>query len=265
MTTHPELAWSDRFRAIRKLASRAKPYLLIAIKPDTMVQPRGADHVFAPVRDRLAQAEPTIAALLRELAPGLARAPAALGRLAENGYFSGGDAFAAYALTQHLRPARVIEIGSGHSTHILHQAARDARQPLAITCIDPAPRRDIEAVAHMIDRRSVLELGPGFADGLAAGDVLFIDGSHYAFNGSDVPFLFLEVLPRLQPGVVVHVHDIMLPYEYTPLFTERNYNEQYVLAALLLGGRMVEPLLPVYWLARQGRLPAGHSFWMRRV
>jgi hypothetical protein len=264
MPTHPALAWSDRLKAIRKLATRAKPYLLIAIKPATMLQPRGADHVFAPVMARLVQAEPDIAALLRTLAPGLERAPAALGPLAENGYFSAGDAFAAYALIQQLRPQRLIEVGSGHSTHIMRRAARDAGHALHITCIDPEPRRDIEGIADTIVRRSVLELGDTFADGLGPGDVLFIDGSHYAFNGSDVPFLLLEVLPRLKPGVVAHVHDIMLPYEYTPLFTERNYNEQYVLAALLLGGPMFAPLLPVHWLARQGRLPPGQSFWMRR-
>jgi len=72
------------------------------------------------------------------------------------------------------------------------------------------------------------------------------------------------VLPLLAPGVVVHVHDVMLPYEYDALFSERNYNEQYLVAGLLLGGAAWEPLLPVYWLSRQGRMAHGASFWMRR-
>jgi Methyltransferase domain len=263
MTTHPELAWPARLKAIRKLAIRAKPYLLIPIQPDTML-PRGVDRVFAPVLALLRQAEPEVEALLGALAPGLDRAQHALGSLADNEYFFGGDACVAYAMIQHLRPQRLIEIGSGHSTHIMRRAARDAGHALSITCVDPEPRRDIEDVADMVVRRSVLELGESVADGLADGDVLFIDGSHYAFNGSDVPFLLLEVLPRLKSGVVIHVHDIMLPYEYTSVYTARNYNEQYVLAALLLGGPAFQPLLPVYWLVRKGRLPAGGSFWMRR-
>ena len=116
-----------------------------------------------------------------------------------------------------------------------------------------------------LDRRSVLETQPSeIANALAPGDVLFIDGSHYAFNGTDAPFLLLEVLPLLKPGVVVHVHDIMLPYEYDTLFSERNYNEQYLLAGLLLGGNDWEPLLPVYWLSRAGRMAHGASFWLRR-
>ncbi len=116
----------------------------------------------------------------------------------------------------------------------------------------------------MVVRRSVLDCGVDIPGELGAGDMLFIDGSHHAFNGTDVPFLFLEVLPRVKPGVVVHVHDIMLPYEYPSLFTARGYNEQYVLAALLLGDSSWQPLLPVYWLSRRGRLPPGSSFWMRR-
>ncbi len=68
----------------------------------------------------------------------------------------------------------------------------------------------------------------------------------------------------LKPGVIVHVHDIMLPYEYDALFSERNYNEQYLLAGLLLGGTDWEPLLPVYWLSRAGRMAHGASFWLRR-
>jgi hypothetical protein len=127
------------------------------------------------------------------------------------------------------------------------------------------PRREIESVADIVDRRSVLETDPAeLAAGLAADDVLFIDGSHYAFNGTDAPFLLLEVLPLLRSGVVVHVHDIMLPYEYDALFSARNYNEQYLLAGLLLGGSGWEPMLPVYWLSRAGRMAHGASFWMRR-
>jgi len=262
----PDLSLKSRLHAIRKLATRSRSYLLITIRPDDMVSPRAGDHVIAPVLERLEAALPAIDAALDELAPWMQRARNSLGVLADNPHFAGGDAEAAYAMVAALRPARILEVGGGNSTHIMRQAARDSGLQLQITSIDPAPRREIADVADLVIPSSVLEVSAGgIADGLQANDVLFIDGSHYAFNGTDVPYLFLEVLPRLKPGVVVHVHDIMLPYEYDELFSARNYNEQYVLAALLLGGADWEPLLPVHWLSRAGRMSHGSSFWMRRA
>jgi predicted O-methyltransferase YrrM len=261
----PDLSLKTRLHAIRKLATRSRSYLLVTIRPDDMLKPRPAEHVLAPLERRLEAARPTIDATLARLTPAMEQARRTLGPLAANRFFAGGDAEAAYAMVKDLRPKRVIEIGSGNSTHIMRHAASDAGLDLHITCIDPAPRREIESVADTIDRRSVLETEPSeIANALAPSDVLFIDGSHYAFNGTDAPFLLLEVLPLLKPGVVVHVHDIMLPYEYDALFSERNYNEQYLLAGLLLGGADWEPLLPVYWLSRAGRMAHGASFWLRR-
>ncbi|HLI23089.1 MAG TPA: class I SAM-dependent methyltransferase [Stellaceae bacterium] len=261
----PDLNLKTRFHAIRKLATRSRSYLLVTIRPDDMIVPRPASYVLRPVERRLEAARPTIEALLTRLAPTMDQARRSLGALAANRFFAGGDAEAAYAMIKDLRPKRVIEIGSGNSTHIMRRAAGDAGLNLHITCIDPMPRREIESVADSILRRSVIETEPSdIAATLGPGDILFIDGSHYSFNGTDAPFLMLEVLPLLQPGVIVHVHDIMLPYEYDALFSERNYNEQYLVAGLLLGGSDWEPLLPVYWLSRAGRMAHGASFWMRR-
>jgi methyltransferase family protein len=261
----PDLSLKTRLHAIRKLATRSRSYLLVSIRPDDMIKPRPSGHTLAPVERRFEAARPTIEALLTRLAPAMEQARRSLGPLAANRFFAGGDAEAAYAMIKDLRPKRVIEIGSGSSTHIMRRAASDAGLDLDITCIDPEPRREIESVATVIQRRSVLETEPdALAAALAPDDVLFIDGSHYAFNGTDASFLLLEVLPLLQPGVIVHVHDIMLPYEYDALFSERNYNEQYLVAGLLLGGSDWEPLLPVYWLSRAGRMAHGASFWMRR-
>jgi hypothetical protein len=262
--TSPALSWPTRLKAIRKLAAGRDDYLLVKWSSGDVVAPRHEDYVMAPVLQVLERAEPEIARLLAALGPSLERAPQALGPLADNGHFTGGDACAAYAMLQHFKPRRLIEVGSGHSTLIFRQAARDVGLDLHITCVDPQPRRSVAEAADTPIRRSVLDSGIDIAGELGAGDFLFIDGSHHAFNGTDVPYLFLEVLPRVRAGVVVHVHDIMLPYEYPSLFTARGYNEQYVLAALLLGGSRWQPLLPVYWLSRRGRLPAGGSFWMRR-
>ena len=261
----PDLSLKTRLHAMRKLATRPRSYLLVTIRPDDMVKPRPAEHVLQPVEARLEGARPAIEARLARLAPAMEQARRSLGALAANRFFSGGDAEALYAMVKDLRPKRVIEVGSGNSTHIMRRAARDAGLDLNITCIDPAPRREIDGVADEVLRRSALDsTAESLAGALEAGDILFIDGSHYAFNGTDAPFLLLEVLPLLQPGVVVHIHDIMLPYEYDALFSERNYNEQYLLAGLLLGGTQWEPLLPVYWLSRHGRMAHGASFWMRR-
>lgn len=261
----PDLSFKKRLHAIRKLATRSRSYLLVTIRPDDMVKPRPADHLMQPVLERLEAERPAINALIDKLDPLMEQARRSLGPIASNPFFAGGDAEAAYAMICEIRPRRLLEVGSGNSTHIMRRAARDTGLQLHITCIDPAPRREINDVADVVIRKSVLDTSAAdMAACLEAQDVLFIDGSHYAFNGTDAPFLFLEVLPRVKPGVVVHVHDIMLPYEYDTLFSERNYNEQYLLAALLLGGGAWEPLLPVYWLSREGRMAHGASFWMRR-
>ena len=262
----PDLDLKTRLTAIRKLATRARSYLLVQIRPVDMLKPRSGNHVMQPLLDRFEAARPAMETLLQILAPHMEQARKTLGALAANPFFAGGDAEAAYAMIKAMRPKHVIEIGSGNSTHIMRRAARDGGLDLRIDCIDPAPRREIDEVADSVIRRSVLESDAATLVGqLDAGDILFIDGSHYAFNGTDVPFLFLEVLPRLKPGVIVHIHDIMLPFEYDALFSSRNYNEQYVLAGLLLGGAAWEPLLPVYWLSRSGRMTHGASFWMRRA
>ncbi len=237
------------------------PVAIIKIKPAGMLIPRGPDHTLAPIEKLVEAKRADIEALARSIA---ARAPqiepvvAALG----GGHFSGADALVHYALVADLKPKRIIEIGSGGSTHIARKSIIDAGLTTTVTCIDPAPRADITAVADRIELKSVLEADPAIFKDLAAGDILFIDGSHYAFNGSDVVYLFLEIIPSLPPGVIVHIHDIMLPHEYVEEFSARHYNEQYVLAPLLLGG-LIEPLLPVYWAHRQGWLGMGGSFWGR--
>ena len=101
---------------------------------------------------------------------------------------------------------------------------------------------------------------------LEPGDILFHDGSHITLNGTDTVRLFLEILPRLKPGVLVHVHDIMLPREYPDSFFGRGYSEQYMLAATLLFGPDFEVLAPISYISgTMGLDPGGVSFWMRKV
>ena len=146
------------------------------------------------------------------------------------------DAAAAYALVLSLKPARIIEIGSGHSTRFLARAVDDGGLPTRITAIDPAPRASIKALPILHHPRVVEEVDPGEIAGLEAGDILFIDSSHVAMPGGDVDRLVLDILPRLAPGVIVHIHDILLPDAYPVEWAWRGYNEQLVVGALMQGG-----------------------------
>jgi hypothetical protein len=150
------------------------------------------------------------------------------------------DAAAAYVLLRERRPARLVEVGSGHSTRFFRRAARDGGFPLSITAIDPAPRADIAALPIVLLRRLLQELvlapGPGPFEAVAAGDVVSLDSSHLLVPGSDVDLFFARVLPRLPVGCLLHIHDIFLPDDYPQAWDWRGYNEQQVLPPLLQGG-----------------------------
>lgn len=194
-----------------------------------------------------------------------------------NGAFGGVDAFALYGLIRHLRPRLVIEVGAGWSSLLTERAlARNGEGSLR--CIEPYPEPWLKGSFEVI-RAQVEDLGVApFAD-LQANDILFIDSSHVVKIGSDVNFLFLEVLPRLAPGVVVHLHDVFLPYEMPKSWVLEQHifwNEQYLLQAFLMFNRAFEVLLASHFLERrhQDALKAafpkspwfgGGSFWMRRV
>ncbi|MGI8477580.1 MAG: class I SAM-dependent methyltransferase [Thermomicrobiales bacterium] len=129
------------------------------------------------------------------------------------------DAQVLHCAIRSLRPRRVVEIGSGVSTATMAGAAQmnvaEGHARTEVLAIDPYPRpaiRDLPAVRVIAERVQLVE-DATFED-LAAGDLLFIDSSHAVKIGSDVNRLFLEVIPRLKPGVFVHIHDISLPYLY---------------------------------------------------
>ena len=198
-----------------------------------------------------------------------------------NVWLPGLDAAALYGILRRLRPARYFEVGSGHSTAFARRAIRDGELTTRIVSIDPAPRRAIEDVCDRVHRERLENVGPELFDELEAGDVLFVDSSHYCFMNSDATVVFLDVLPRLRPGVWVQLHDIFLPYDYPPGINDsfRLYSEQYLLAASLLAapdfGEVVLPsafvgedaelsriLLPLWEdPALAGVPPTGGSFW----
>lgn len=155
-----------------------------------------------------------------------------------NGLFDGTDALVLYCMLRYLKPRRVLEVGAGFSTRLAAQAVL-ANGPTELVCVDPFPdpvlQEGIPGLTTLIPSR-VEELPMELFLDLQENDVLFIDSSHVARIGGDVTFLFLEVLPRLQPGVVVQVHDVFLPFEYGREWVVdalRFWNEQYVLQAFL--------------------------------
>jgi hypothetical protein len=180
-----------------------------------------------------------------------------------NGYFTGTDGKLAYATVRHRRPPRIVEIGSGNSTKFMRRAIDVNGGGTILTSIDPSPRTEIDQLCDRVLRTTLQDTPPGVFDDLAAGDVLFFDGSHLVFPGSDCVTFFLQILPRLARGVLVQVHDIYLPFGYPREFRERYYNEQYLLAAFLLGNRSWTPVVASQYLGQKGLLEGGNSsFWM---
>ena len=135
------------------------------------------------------------------------------------------EAQALHAVVRHGKPSKIIEVGSGVSTACMLAALemneQDAGGRYKVTCIEPFPSANIESLHEQgrveLIPRPVQQVDLKLFETLGEGDLLFIDSSHVAKTGSDVLRLYLEVLPRLKPGVWIHIHDIYFPYDYSPL------------------------------------------------
>lgn len=178
-----------------------------------------------------------------------------------NGSYEGLDAQVLYAVIRRCRPQRVLEIGSGYSTRVTAAAVRDLRAEGAsveFVAVEPYPSSVLEPLPEGLDRlrtEDVRTLPIAEFERLQANDVLFIDTTHTVKVGSEVNHLLLEVVPRLRPGVVVHIHDIFLPWEYPREWVVDNaffWSEQYLVYALLLHNSRLEVLLSNHWLQREG-------------
>ncbi|MFN9925374.1 MAG: class I SAM-dependent methyltransferase [Phenylobacterium sp.] len=191
------------------------------------------------------------------------------------------DGMAITAMLKRHAPRLFVEVGSGVSTKFARRAIRRLGLTTRIVSIDPEPRNEVDKLCDQVIRKPLEHCDPAMFDVLQAGDIVFLDSSHRAFQGSDVTVFFLEILPRLKPGVIVQVHDIYLPDDYISGHVDRMWNEQYLLATALLFGEAFEVLFPAWWAGRDPALraritetvcigplagldPYGASFWMRR-
>lgn len=198
---------------------------------------------------------------MRELAPRLADVPLVFHEENLPAPAWGGvpycafDALTLYALMHRYRPKRYLEIGSGITTCFAHRAKVDAQLGTEITSIDPQPRAAIDGICDVIMRTALETCDIGLFDALEPGDILFFDGSHRAFMNSDVTVFFIDVLPRLKPGVIVHIHDIALPWDYDVSFTNWHWNEAYMCAVYLMGNmHRIEPIAPTAFMCRDSEL-----------
>jgi hypothetical protein len=175
------------------------------------------------------------------------------------------------------RPEKYFEIGSGNSTKFARHTIASARLETKLLSLDPEPRASIDTLCDSLIRRRLEDCDLSVFDDLNAGDIVFFDGSHRAFTNSDVTVFFLDVMPRLKRGVIVHIHDIMLPWDYLPEWKKRLYSEQYLLAAMLVCPQpLFRVLLPNFFVSKDeelglqidiliqplGCLAQGWSFWL---
>ncbi len=221
---------------------------LLGIRPRGFFIPyRYADQLrapasYPPAEALLAAAHPVFAKALHDLADYRddllripAQAPAPSPRWGQD-WFATLDAAMLYAIIRRHRPARLLEVGSGHSTRFAARAIADGGLTTIHSAIDPAPRADCSRLKVDLYRQVLDDADPALFAALGKGDILFIDSSHILMPGTDVDRLFNRILPALPSGVLVHVHDIFLPDDYPPQWSWRGYNEQLAVLPLLAGG-----------------------------
>jgi predicted O-methyltransferase YrrM len=157
-----------------------------------------------------------------------------------NPNFGAGDTDLYYLLIRDRKPKRIVEVGSGYSTKLSLLALEQNRAEGAecmLTCIEPFEMPFLDAVAGIeVIREKVESLPISIFKSLEANDILFIDSSHIIRPGDDLLFLYFQILPILQKGVLIQIHDIFTPRHYPQEWLSKKmrfWNEQYLLEAFL--------------------------------
>jgi len=198
-----------------------------------------------------------------------------------NGFLPGLDIIAIYAILANYKPSKYIEIGSGNSTKVAYKAKKELDLTTKIISIDPMPRAEIDSLADEVHRKPFENLDFDIVDMLDENDILFVDNSHRILPNSDSMVFYMEILPRLKKGVIVHIHDIYLPYDYPQFMCDRAYSEQYGLAIYLLANpEKYKTIFPNYFVSEDKELSSilspiwentsmkdverhGGSYWIR--
>ena len=172
--------------------------------------------------------------------------------------FWSGDAELWFHVIRHFKPRRIFEIGSGHSTRMAFRAlsrnrAEDPSYSCDHVCIEPFEMKWLEETGVHVIRQKLEEVDLSFFEQLCLNDILFIDSSHMIRPQGDVLVEYLQILPRLARGVVVHIHDIFTPRDYPRHFLDlpRFWNEQYLLEAFLCHNNSWEVLLAANMMQHQ--------------
>lgn len=205
----------------------------------------------------------------------------------DNKTYAHADGLVLFTMLNTLKPKRLIEVGSGFSSAlILDTKDNFLNYPLELTFIDPNPQDRLYGLLKKNDYNTttivtdIVQNTPVETfKKLQANDILLIDNSHVSKSGSDVNYLMTEVLPSLNKGVVVHIHDIFYPFEYPKewlLDLKLNWNEIYSVHNFLIfnsafkiiffsdyiqqkySGRL-DKLAPIFFKDRPG------SLWIQRV
>lgn len=193
-------------------------------------------------------------------------------------FLSALDACVVYTGISTFKPRRVLEVGSGNTTHFITQAIADHQLDTQVTCIDPNPRREIADLDVNFERRVLEPQDVARIADLEAGDILFIDSSHFMQQGFDVDILFNRGFPALRKGVIVHVHDVFLPYGYPKGWEWLRFNEQLALVGWVVSGYfdtlfatqyvwrdMASDLRSVCRSTRPDLRGDGGSLWLRKA
>ncbi len=171
-----------------------------------------------------------------------------------NGSFEKGDAEMYYQMIRYFKPKKIIEVGCGHSTLIAMEAAKkneNENTKTSIKCIEPYENLWLEKFDLEILREPLEKSKLNWSEELIENDIFFLDSSHIIRPDGDVLKFYLEILPNLKKGVIIHIHDIFTPKNYLPNWTFdkiRLWNEQYLLEGILANSNKYEILLSLNYL-----------------
>lgn len=170
----------------------------------------------------------------------------------DNYYYSLVDSAVLGSILKQYRPQKVFEIGSGVSTRFIRYFIDRLEMETSIICVDPNPRVNINKVADSILLEPLEDCLGTILAMISKGDIVFLDGSHYVFKSNDTTSFFFNLLPLLPSGVIIHIHDIFLPFDYPEKVERQLWSEQYLLAALVMGGfKGYTVLFPTYYMSKR--------------